>query len=319
MLSMKNMIRILILFVSYYSISQEKFSKELSTLLDNDLYVSSFQDRYYSNGVFFVYKYLSKNKRTSLEKRIFKWELGHKMYTPYKSTINNVRDHDRPFAGYFYGSFGIHRVYKNNQLLNTSLQIGVIGSNSFAKEFQEFIHNIYNFKKPVGWKYQIKNALALNCSVNYLKTVLKTKKKDLDITWVNQLNFGSIFTSTSSGLYTRIGIKPLQELTNTIAFGTHLNNNQNDSYRKIESFLYIKPTLSYIFYDATLQGSFLNKKSPVTKEIVPLVFTTEIGFRFTVNRLNFGYAFIYNTNKSKELRYQHGHKYGRIAINYLLP
>ncbi|MBT6081413.1 MAG: DUF2219 family protein, partial [Polaribacter sp.] len=66
------------------------------------------------------------------------------------------------------------------------------------------------------------------------------------------------------------------------------------------------------------QGSFLNKKSPVTKEIVPLVFNTEIGLRFTINRLNFGYAFIYNTNKSKELRYSNGHKYGRVTFNYLL-
>ena len=76
--------------------------------------------------------------------------------------------------------------------------------------------------------------------------------------------------------------------------------------------------ISYVFYDATLQGSFLNKTSPVTKEIVPLVFTNEIGFRFNFNRINFGYAFNYNTNKSKELKYPNGHRYGRITLNYLL-
>jgi len=315
---MKNYIYIFVLSVSYLTTSQEKFSKELSFEAENDLFVSTFQDRYYSSGLFLSYRYLSKSKGTSLEKRIFKWELGHKIYTPYKSTITNVVDHDRPFAGYLYGSFGIDRVYKKNQLLNTSLQIGVIGPNSFAREMQQFTHDVYDFRKAIGWKYQIKNALALNFSFNYLKTILKTKKNHIDVTWVNHLNFGSIFTNTASGVYTRIGIKPLQKLTNTIAFNTHLNNAQNNSFKEIESFFYIKPMISYVFYDATLQGSFLNKKSPVTKEIVPVVFNTEIGLRFTVNRLNFGYAFIYNTNKSKELRYSNGHKYGRVTFNYLL-
>jgi len=315
---MKNYIYIFVLSVSYLTTSQEKFSKELSFIAENDLFVSTFQDRYYSSGLFLSYRYLSKSKGTSLEKRIFKWELGHKIYTPYKSTITNVVDHDRPFAGYLYGSFGIDRVYKKNQLLNTSLQIGVIGPNSFAREMQQFTHDVYDFRKAIGWKYQIKNALALNFSFNYLKTILKTKKNHIDVTWVNHLNFGSIFTNTASGVNTRIGIKPLQKLTNTIAFNTHLNNAQNNSFKEIESFFYIKPMISYVFYDATLQGSFLNKKSPVTKEIVPVVFNTEIGLRFTVNRLNFGYAFIYNTNKSKELRYSNGHKYGRVTFNYLL-
>ena len=315
---MKNYIYIFVLSVSYLTTSQEKFSKELSFIAENDLFVSTFQDRYYSSGLFLSYRYLSKRKSNTLEKRIIKWELGHKMYTPYKSTITNVVDHDRPFAGYLYGSFGIDRVYKKNQLLNTSLQVGVLGSKSLTKELQEFIHEVYNFRKATGWEYQIKDALAVNFGVKHLKTLLKDKKNYLDLTWVNHLNFGSIFTNTASGIYARIGLKPLQKLTNTIAFNTHLNNAQNNSFKEIESFFYIKPMISYVFYDASLQGSFLNKTSPVTKEIVPLVFNTEIGLLFTANRLNFGYAFIYNTNKSKELKYSNGHKYGRITLNYLL-
>jgi hypothetical protein len=316
---MKYLTLMVLLSVSCFSVSQEKFSHELSIITDNDLYISSFQDRYYSSGFFVAYRYLASSKRTAEEKRIFKWELGHKMYTPYKSTITNITDHDRPFAGYLYGSFGVDRVYNNNQLLHTSLQVGFIGSNSFAREVQEFIHDVYNFRKAIGWKYQIRDAIAVNFNINYIKTIFKAKEKQLDITWMNQVNFGSIFTNSSSGVYTRIGIKPLQELTNTIAFNTNLNNNQNSSTREVESFFYLKPMVSYVFYDATLQGSHLNPTSPVTKEIVPLVFRTEIGLRFTVKHFNFGYAVVFNTKKSSELKYSNGHKYGSITINYLLP
>ncbi|KGL63009.1 lipid A deacylase LpxR family protein [Polaribacter sp. Hel1_85] len=240
------------------------------------------------------------------------------MYTPYKATVDNITKHDRPFAGYLYGCFGINRVYKNQQILNTSVQVGVIGSNSYAKELQEFIHDIYGFKKAVGWEYQIKNAFALNFNAEYLKTILKTEKNNFDITWTSNFNLGTVYTNMSTGFNARIGLKPLQKLSNSIAFNTSLNNEQNNSFREVESFFYIKPMLRYAAYDATLQGSFLNKASLVTKELVPLVFDVELGLRLTVNRFNFGYAFRYNTNKSNDLRFTYGHKYGSITINYLL-
>ena len=315
---MKKFIFILVLFVSSFSISQEKFSQEISFVTDNDLYVSTFRDRYYTSGIFLAYRYLSNNKNKAIEKRIIEWKLNHEMYTPYKAVVNNVLKHDRPFAGYLYGSFGINRVYKNKQILNTTIQIGTLGSNSFAEELQEFIHDIYGFEKAVGWDYQIKNAFALNLNAEYLKALIKNETKSFDVTWVNQLNLGTIYTNISSGFYARIGFKPLQNLTNSIAFNTNLNNEQTSSFRKAESFFYMKPMLRYAIYDATLQGSFLNKNSLVTKELIPIVFDVELGVNFTLNRLNFGYAFIYNTNKSKDLRYNYGHKYGRVSINYLL-
>ena len=315
---MKYFIFTLLLFVSSITISQEKFSEEISFITDNDLYVSTVRDRYYTSGIFLAYRYLSNNKKESLEKRILEWKLGHEMYTPNKAVVYNINQHDRPFAGYLYGSFGISRVYKKPQILNTSIQIGAIGSNSYAEELQEFIHDIYGFNKAVGWEYQIKNAFALNFNAEYLKTILNTERNLFDITWTNELNLGTVYTNLSTGINARIGFKPLQKISNSIAFNTSLNNEQNNSFREVESFLYIKPMLRYAIYDATLQGSFLNNTSLVTKELVPIVLDIELGLKFTVNRFNFGYTFIYNTNKSKDLRYTYGHKYGSIIINYLL-
>jgi hypothetical protein len=316
---MKFFIFILFLFVSLSTCSQEKFSREISLITDNDLYVSSFKDRYYTSGIFLTYRQLLNSKKNLLDKRIYEWQIGHKMYTPYKSVVNSPLEHDRPFAGYLYAGFGMIRAYKNYQILKTSLQVGVIGSNSFARELQEFIHNIYDFRKATGWKYQIKNAFGLNFNTNYLKTVVNSKKKYFDISWINSLNLGSVITNTSSGFYTRIGFIPLQKSTNSIAFNTNLNNKHTNYFRETESFLYVKSMLNYVFYDATLQGSFLNKTSPITKKIKPLILDIEIGLKFTINRLNFGYVFIYNTKKSEGLRYKYGDQYGRITINYLLP
>ena len=313
---MKKFLPAFFLLISFYSNSQEKFSNEISFITDNDLYISTVRDRYYTSGIFLSFRQLKDNKNNAFVKKIYEWKIGQEMYTPYKSTVVSINKHDRPFAGYLYGGFSINRFAKTH-IFNTSIQLGVIGPNSYAEELQEFIHDIYGFKKAIGWEHQIKSAFALNFNAEYLKPLLNAENNHFDITWFNSLNFGTVYTNAASGFYSRIGFIKLQNQTNTIAFNSNLNNNKTNSYRVKESFLYFKTMLRYALYDATLQGSFLNKKSPVTKELVPLVFDLELGLKFTINQFSFGYIFNYNTSKSKELRYNYGNKYGSIAINYL--
>ncbi|TVZ57248.1 hypothetical protein OD91_2566 [Lutibacter sp. Hel_I_33_5] len=315
---MKEISCCLFLLLSISVLSQEKFAKEFSFVNDNDLYVSISKDRYYTNGMFLTYRHLTKNNNEKLAKKIYEWQVGQYMYTPFKAVITSVKLHDRPFAAYLYGSFGINRIYKNNSTLKTSLQIGVIGPAAYGEELQGFIHDIYNFSPAVGWKYQIKNAFGINLNASYNKFLISTDDSYFDIHWINDIKVGTVFTNLSTGFYTRIGFKPLQSIINSIGFNTSLNNDTTNQNRVLESFLYFKPIIRYSHYDATIQGSFLNKNSDVTKELYPIVFDLELGVKFTVNRFNFGYVFNYNTNKSKDLRITSGHSYGSIILSYLI-
>lgn len=298
--------------------SQQKFSKEISFVTDNDLYVSVNRDRYYTNGFFFTYRYLPKQQNQKFEKKIIEWQIGHEMYTPNKSIVIDISEHDRPFAAYIYASLGIKRAYKNNQIFNTSVQLGAIGPNAFGQELQDFIHDIYGFRKGIGWKYQIENAIGLNFDTDYIRLLSSNSSNTIDFTWVNHARIGTIYSNISSGVYMRIGIIPLEKIINSIAFSTNLNNENTKFNREIESFFFIKPTLRYSLYDATIQGSFLNKNSLVTKELVSLVFNIELGIKFTAKKFNFGYTFNYNSSKSKGLKYSYGNKFGTIGVNYLM-
>jgi len=304
----------LLLFVSINIFSQRKYSKEFSFLNDNDLFISTHQDRYYTNGMFFTYRYLSSKLLKNTEKKIFEIQLGHHMYTPFKATVQQHGDHDRPFAGYLFGNFGVNYFYKNESILKTSLQIGVIGPSAMSKDLQDFIHDIYGYKKAIGWKHQITDALGVNLNIDYIKSL--ANENYLDINWVNKIKIGTIYSNFSTGFYGRIGLKPLQKIMNSIAFNSNLNNKSTKFNNRIESFIYIKPMFSYVVYDATIQGSFLNKNSPITFEIEPFKFTTEIGIRFTSNRFNFGYAINYHTKKLKSVRVPKRNFYGTIQLNY---
>ncbi|WP_233897801.1 lipid A deacylase LpxR family protein [Tenacibaculum piscium] len=310
--------------------AQQKQPKEFSIITDNDLYISLTQDRYYTNGLFLTYRYLAKKtSKNALKNRqkVIEFKLGNQMYTPFKASVKYPENHDRPFAGYSFGSIGITRFYQNNTLLKTDLQIGMLGSASKSKELQSFVHTLYGYEKITGWKYQIKNTFGFNFKINYLKSLTRLKNNlnklntiYIDANWISTVNFGTIHTDISTGFYTRIGLKPLQKIINSIAFHGNLikNTDAKTDKSKIESFIYIKPMLHYVAYDATIQGGFLSENTnPITYRINPFKMTTEIGIRFTANHFNFGYIIKHHTKKLKSWRVPSHNFYGTLEFNYM--
>lgn len=315
---MKSLLRFFFFIVSLNSISQQKFSKSISLLTDNDLYISTNRDRYYTSGIFLTYNYLVKNNNQNIEKKIFEWQIGHEMFTPISPIVKFISKHDRPFAAHLFTGFNIKRALKNNTIINTSIKIGVLGPKALGDELQNAIHSLYGFREVTGWKHQIKGAFSVNFGAEYMRFLGKDETNTLDATWVNSTSVGTVYTHVSTGLHLRFGFLPLQNITNSIAFNTLLNNKATLYNNNAESFLYFKPTIRYAFYDATIQGSFLNSTSEVTKELIPLVFDMELGFRCTINRFNLGYVFNYNTSKSKNLQTTYGNIYGTIILNYMI-
>ena len=314
---MKYHFPLLLLFLTTVSFSQEKFSKEFSMVTDNDLYISREKDRYYSNGLFLSYSYVP-NKFNETHKKIITFTLGHQIYTPFKSTVVNKNSHDRPFAGFLYGQLGISKTLKNNSTLKNSFFIGVVGESAFGQELQEAIHEIYNFKKPDGWKYQIRNTFALNFEGEYLKSVGINKSSILDGNFLSKLRIGTIFTDASLGFIGRIGFKKLQPINNSIAFNTNLNHKLNSLKRELESFLYYEASATYVVYDATIQGSLFNNLNPITFMPKKIIFDLEVGYKFTANRFHFGYAYHFHTNKLNNLRFDKGNDYGKLFFSYLI-
>ena len=68
---MKKVLFLILFLVVSTTFSQKKYAKEFSFITDNDLYISLHQDRYYSNGMFFSYRYLTKNDNEKIEKKSF--------------------------------------------------------------------------------------------------------------------------------------------------------------------------------------------------------------------------------------------------------
>ncbi len=293
---------------------QDQFSKQFSLNTDNDLYTSVNRDRYYTSGIFLSYKYAAKNLKNNEVNRIYEWHLGHEMFTPQKAIVASANEHDRPFAAYLYAGFGITRAYEDH-ILRTNFELGMIGPSARGREIQDFIHDIYGFRKAVGWQFQISDAIGINADALYVKELYTPEKKRFDISWMTDASLGTVYTNVATGLYSRIGFQPLQKINSSIAFNTHLNSQKQK--RAMESFFFINPMLRYQLYDATVEGSLFNQSSSITYDVKPIVFHLQMGILFTAHRFNLGYVYHFITSTSEGLVHDHGNIYGSIQLGYL--
>lgn len=288
---------------------------EIGIVTDNDLYTSTKNDQYYTNGLEIFYRYLSKKNKPDLLKKVNEIKLGQYMYSPRFIYKNEEQMFDRPFAGYLFGQFGNTNFYNNQTILKKYVQIGYVGPNSFAEQIQSGTHRLFHYTAFEEWDYQIKNALGLQTYFMFSKPFLSSINTNrIDFIWQSEAKLGTIFTSLSTGFVTRIGIKKLVSLSDSNFYGASLST--NTSALESEFYFYIAPSLNYQGYDATIQGSLFNKNSPVTFTIMPFRFNGEAGLKYRRKNLNLSYAFIY---RGKEVNFERniGYFYGSIGISFL--
>ena len=133
-----------------------------------------------------------------------------------------------------------------------------------------------------------------------LKRVLfltKFNNERLDFQWQSEAKIGAIFTSLSTSFVARIGIKKLLKLSESNFHGASISEDTNP---KKELYIYMVPSINYQIYDATIQGSLINDKSPVTFDLIPIRINAELGLKYRKNNWNLSYAFVY---RGKELKF----------------
>ena len=306
----KNVFIFLLLF-TVFNYGQTR-KTEVGIITDNDLYSSSRNDKYYTNGLEFFYRHLIKNNKPEILKKSIEFRLGQYIYTPKYLNSPYIEIMDRPFAGYLFGEIGENIFFKNESVFQADMQIGYVGPNSFAKELQKSFHNIVGYKMVRGWEYQIQNTLAVQTHFLFSKKLLaKFESKTIDFHFQSEASLGTIFTGASAGILTRFGFKKLVPMYNSNLHGGSIGSDEKEFY------FYIAPSINYQLYDATIQGSIFNNNSSVTFDLVPLRFNGEAGFKYRKNNLNLFYVFVY---RGKELYSKtiSGYFYGSIGVSYLL-
>ena len=315
MMGSKKTIFVLLILATVLSFGQGK-TKEIGFITDNDLYTSSKNDMYYTNGIEFFYRFLSKNNNEKINKKITEFRIGQYIYNPRFINEAAVTINDRPFTGYLFAEAGRSFFYQSESVLKTDFQLGYIGPNAFGEEMQESFHHVIGYKKVYGWKNQLHNALAVQAHVMYSKKLFPEKHHDFaDFHFQSEGNFGTIFTGVSTGFLARFGFKKLLPVYDSNLHDASVSFEPQLAIR--EFYFYAMPSVNYQLYDATIQGSMFNDTSPVTFNIIPLRFNAEAGIKYRHNNFNISYSFIYR-GKEVDNESNTGYFYGSIRLGFLL-
>ncbi|MBS7256496.1 lipid A deacylase LpxR family protein [Flavobacterium branchiicola] len=295
-------------------------TKEIGIISDNDLYTSSKNDMYYTNGLEFFFRFLSKNENPKINKKITEFRIGQYIYNPRFINKEAIYENDRPFTAYLFAEAGRSFFYQSESVLKTDFQVGFMGPNALGRETQESFHHLIGYKNVYGWENQLHNAFGIQAHVLYSKKLFPGKHNDfVDLHFQSEANLGTIFTGVSTGLLTRIGFKKLLPVYDSNLHDASVNTQPQYNIR--EFYFYAMPSVNYQFYDATIQGSMFNDTSPLTFDIVPWRFNAEFGLKYRHNNWNLSYSFLYRgrevepnfiTDKNT------GYFYGSIRLGYLL-
>lgn len=145
---------------------------------ENDLFAGT--DRYYTNGVKLSWSSADLEKfsdtpyaspllpfldripyinRDNYQKNLV-FTLGQNIYTPDDTESEEIVEGDRPYAGWLYVGLGL--IWKTADVRNSLvLNVGVVGSWSFAEEAQRVVHEVRGLAVPRGWDNQLHNELGV--------------------------------------------------------------------------------------------------------------------------------------------------------------
>lgn len=308
----KNWILIGFLLISSRGLCQNNYSSEFGFRSDNDAYLATMQDRYYTNGLFITFRHaLTPSDTARIVKKIWEAEAGQLMYNAVSGAVSSIGQVDRPFAAYLYGEFKMNWFRKDEQLLQASVQFGTVGPRALGRQAQETLHNTVGFYKINGWQYQVNNEVGLNISFNYMRSLQGWRKADLSLS--SSATAGSSFTGASMGLLFRTGA--INKLYNSVSTNSRIAPGAGDSTSHKEFFLYLKPSLNLVGYNATIQGGMFRKdKGPVTFRPNPILFSQEVGLMFAQKRWTLDFSLTFQSREIKTQQF--AHQYGSASIYY---
>lgn len=262
---------------------------------ENDLFIfkGDGTDRYYTNGLRMDYFFTKKknNFPSSLllkmaeDHNVYSWGLAQYMFTPSRIDIPDVQHNDRPYAG---ALFAIHSLesydYQKKVSVTTEMNIGVIGPLSLAEQTQTWVHRVFNFTIPEGWKNQVPNDVVLNYNIKMEKEMLYVLNKFL-LSGTIETYAGTFYNAMGAGFILKLG-----RVNNIFESRIHLSEKKNKS----QLYVTLKPTVRAIYYNALLQGGIITNSKKTHKgyilnkdQIERISVFTEVGLIYERPKVTF--------------------------------
>ena len=242
------------------------------------------------------------------------------MFTPEDPHAPEAPPGERPYAGWLGASLSIHT--KDSHAQNSvDLALGTTGRRAYAKQTQDFVHDVRGIDKFEGWDSQIPSEPTFNIYYTQKRrlTFLETQRGDFAIDGFGEwrLAIGNFRTDTDVGALIRFGWNLPVDFSDPRLLVTAYSHQPFKTGRRRESDWSIYGLAggrgAAVAHDITLDGPvFDNFDTGVKRE--PLVGEIYAGFGIRYRRVVLSYV---HTFRSPEFREQNdGQDFGSLALSY---
>ncbi|KAA5532529.1 lipid A deacylase LpxR family protein [Taibaiella lutea] len=240
---------------------------------NNDIFklLGDVSDKGYTNGTgiefyytkdhtsrFFLDKWMPKAEAEAIN--TFGISVTQDMYTPSDISTSQPDVRDWPYSGALYFTHSLHsynplKKYK----ISSEIVSGVMGKGALTKQMQTFIHSFIASDKPSGWGKTYPTDVLLNINLNYEHAIWSAPY--LEILGGGNAMLGTMLDGASAYSYIRVG-KMVPYFDNFISRFAKPFGQKNH----LQFYLFAKPMLEWIAYDAVLQGGVFEGKSDYYKD-----------------------------------------------------
>lgn len=311
----------------------------LGIYFENDLFVGT--DRYYTSGVKLswsspdlqkfsdspygnplvpVFNLIPWINDADFQRNIV-FSLGQNIYTPDNTEAFELVENDRPYAGWLYVGIGV--VWKNAEVRNSLvLDIGVVGSWSYAQETQRLIHDLRGFDYPKGWDNQLHNELGFTLAYERMWRWPKHERRSgLDWEILPHLGaaVGNVRTFANAGAEVRLGLNLPDDFGTapigpTATTSTPVDGWQGAERSRFDLGLYVFARVdgSIVARNIFLDGNTFGDSPSIGHNI--FVADLSVGVAMNIKNTKIAYALVYRTKEfSEQIDEQ---IFGTVSLNW---
>jgi len=288
-------------------------NKEFVLTTDNDVYLLTTQDRYYTNGIELSYQQGFKAKNAAKVASILSIQAGQKMYTGIRIEDSDYlgKQFDLPFNAYLYINAEWRQVFTaDRDLWALKIEAAQIGPKAKGEQAQRFIHQLFDMYPADGWEGQIENAFGVDIEARYQRKIALSSNKKWELSTSATGRLGMHHTFVEWSLPVRFG-KFVNFNHSTWTKG-HLTT---DRSALKECYVFYMPSIKRNFYDATIQGG-LWKDDPIGDfyDLNEWVVSHHIGLTWARTHWSGGISYFFLSREEPHSIYRH--QYGRLFLGY---
>lgn len=246
--------------------------------------------------------------------------IGQLIYTPEDLKRSDLIPDDRPYAGYTFLGWAVHRINANS-MDTFQMNLGMIGPHSYAQDVQEMAHKWFGNSEPQGWKNQLQDEVTLDLIYERKWRALSSRSGyGFGHDFIPHLGgrFGNVYIYANAGAELRFGWnKPGDFGTCPIRPGCEGNIqtglDQRDRSFGIHAFLSLDGRA--VLRDIFLDGNTWTDSHHVDKNYFVADLGAGLGMSTKLFRLT--YAIIYRTKEFKSQK-SNSQVFGSLLITFFL-